>query len=556
MAIRLKFHGAARTVTGSCYLIETEHARVLVDCGMFQGSKTERELNYRAFPFDPAAITAVLLTHAHIDHSGMLPKLVKHGYRNRIHCTEATVDLCSIMLPDSGGIQEMEVKQLNQRRAKRGQQEVEPVYTQDDAFAALEHFEGHPYESWISPAPGIRARFWNAGHLLGSASIEVEVAQEHGRKPLRLLFSGDLGPDNKMLQHDPEAPTNFDFVLCESTYGGRDRFERSEEGRREILAREVNEAAKRKGALLIPSFAVERTQELVTDLVKLMDDGKVPKATIFIDSPLASKATAIFVKHAGEMQHAGDLTRAFTSPYVRVTESVEDSKALARFTGFRIIVSASGMCEAGRIRHHLKNHLWQASTTVLLAGFQAEGSLGRILQDGAKTVTIMGETISVKAAIREVEDYSGHADGPELVQWVKERLPINRSIFLTHGEEEGQRALAEDLRDIGMAHDCILIPSLDSVYELSGEACAFLAEETRPRIDPTLVARFDSHNDMADLLLDIKEAVDKAGDEKARGVILRRLRRALSANDGGGPDPMRRRPPVSGPSRRSRGWDE
>ena len=555
MAIRLKFHGAARTVTGSCYLIETDRAKLLIDCGMFQGSKTERELNYRAFPFDPAALDGVLLTHAHIDHSGLLPKLVRHGYGKTIHATQATVDLCGIMLPDSGGIQEMEVKQLNQRRARRGMEEVQPIYTQDDAMATLTYFVGHPYETWITPAPGIRARFWNAGHLLGSASIEVEVEQE-GKTPLRILFSGDLGPANKMLQPDPTAPTGFDFVVCESTYGGRDRFERSEETRRSILAGEVSEAARKKGALLIPSFAVERTQELVTDLVKLMDDGQIPKATIFIDSPLASKATAIFVRHAGEMEHAADLRRAFTSPYVRVTESVEDSKALARFTGFRIIVAASGMCEAGRIRHHLKNHLWQPSTTVLLAGFQAEGSLGRILQDGAKSVTIMGEEISVKAAIRQVEDYSGHADGPELVQWVKERLPIGRSIFLTHGEADGQHALAEDLQGIGVPHDCILIPSLDAVYDMTGDACAFVAEETRPRIDPTMVARFDSHNDMADLILDIKDTVSKAGDEKARAVILRRLRRALSGGDTPNPDAMRRRPPVSGPSRRSRGWDE
>jgi metallo-beta-lactamase family protein len=554
MSIRLTFHGAARTVTGSCYLIETEEARVIIDCGMFQGSKTERELNYRDFPFTPSRLSAVLLTHAHIDHAGLLPKLVKHGFDGRIHCTAPTADLCGIMLPDSGSIQEMEVEQLNRRRVKRGEQEVEPIYTLEDAMKALEHLEGHPYETWIMPAPGIRARFWNAGHLLGSASIEVEVDQPSAQ-PLRLLFSGDIGPDNKMLHFDPEAPTNFDFVVCESTYGGRDRFERSEEGRREILAREVVAAAKKKGALLIPSFAVERTQELVTDLVKLMDEGKVPKANIFIDSPLASKATAIFTRHAGELQHGGDLTRAFTSPYVRTTESVEDSKALARFTGFRIIVSASGMCEAGRIRHHLKNHLWQPSTTVLLAGFQAEGSLGRILQDGARTVTIMGETISVKADIRQVEDYSGHADGPELVQWVKERLPIGRSVFLTHGEEEGQRALAEDLGRLGMPHDCVIIPGLDSVYELSGTSCAYLAAETKPRIDPTMLARLDSHNDLADLILDIREAVDRAGDEKARGVILRRLRRALSGGEGGG-DGARRRPPVSGPSRRSRGWEE
>ena len=373
MPIRLKFHGAARTVTGSCYMLETEAARVIIDCGMFQGSKTERELNYRPFPFEPSSVDAMILTHAHIDHAGLIPKLVKHGFTGKIHCTHATSDLCAIMLPDSGFIQEMDVKQLNQRRVKRGQEEVEPIYTLEDAKKSLENFLGLGFETWFEPAPGIRARFWNAGHMLGSASIEVEVVQAE-KKPLRILFSGDLGPDNKMLQEDPEAPTQFDFVICESTYGGRDRFERSEESRRVILANEVNEAAKRKGALLIPSFAVERTQELVTDLVILMERGDVPKANIFIDSPLASKATQIFTKHAKELQNGDLLTKAFNSHYVRSTESVDDSKALARFTGFRIIVAASGMCDAGRIRHHLKNHLWQPSTTVLLAGFQAEGS--------------------------------------------------------------------------------------------------------------------------------------------------------------------------------------
>jgi metallo-beta-lactamase family protein len=554
MAIRLKFHGAARTVTGSCYLIESDRAKVLFDCGMFQGSKTERELNYRPFPFEPSSLDAMVLTHAHIDHSGLIPKLTRHGFANKIYCTPATADLCAIMLPDSGGIQELEVKQLNQRRVKRGEGAVEPIYTLEDATKSLEHFESRAYETWFEPAPGFRVRFWNAGHLLGSASLEVEVAQEGDKKSIRLLFSGDIGPDNKMLQPDPEAPTGFDYVICESTYGGRDRFERGEDGRRDILTAEVNEAAKRRGALLIPSFAVERTQELVTDLVLLMERGKVPKANIFIDSPLASKATRIFSKHARSMQHGDDMARAFASDFVRSTESVEESKALARFGGFHIIVSASGMCEAGRIRHHLKNHLWQASTTVLLAGFQAEGSLGRVLQDGAKMVTIMGEEISVAAAIRRIEDYSGHADGPELVQWMKERLPVGRSVFLTHGEEEAQLALARDLKGLGMAHDCILIPSLDSVYDLAGEACAFVAGETKPRIDPAMVARLDSHNELADLLLDIQDTMKRAAGEKARGVIVRRLRKAL-AGDGGG-DGNRRRPPVSGPSRRSRGWEE
>lgn len=553
MPIRLKFHGAARTVTGSCYLLETEAACVLIDCGMFQGSKSERELNYREFPFDPATLTAMLLTHAHIDHCGLIPKLVKHGFAAKIHATAATVDLCGVMLPDSGYIQETEVRQRNERNRKRGLPEVEPIYTLENAKAALEHFSPVSYGTWMEPAPGIRARFWNAGHLLGSASIEVEVARE-GKPPRRILFSGDIGPGNKMLEPDPEAPRNFDVVICESTYGGRDRVERSEEGRREMLATEVNAAAALKGALLIPSFAVERTQEIVTDLVLLMEQGKIPKAQIFIDSPLAGKATAIFVRNAKMLDHGEELVRAFRSEYVKATESVEDSKALARFTGFRIIVAASGMCDAGRIRHHLKNHLWQASTTVLLAGFQAEGSLGRILQDGANMVTIMGEEIKVKARIRRMEDYSGHADGPELVAWVKERLPIAKTVFLTHGEDEGQIALENDLKGIGVPGDCILRPRLDDVYDISGEACALLAEESKPRIDPMAVAARDSHNELARLLLEIQEEVGKAADEKARGVIVRKLKRALAGEGGNGNS--RRRPPVSGPSRRSRGYDE
>lgn len=526
MTIRLTFHGAARSVTGSCYLLEIGKTKLLVDCGMFQGSKTERELNYRAFPFSPSSLDSVLLTHAHIDHSGLLPKLVKHGYNGRIHATEATIDLCSIMLPDSGFIQEMEVRQLNPRRLKRGEAEVQPIYTLLDAEGSLEYFDGHAYKTWFEPVKGVRARFWNAGHLLGSASIEMEIDQSSGT-PLRLLFSGDIGPENKMLEPDPEAPTHFDHVISESTYGGRRRFERSESGRRANLAKEINDAAARKGAMLIPSFAVERTQELVTDIVRLMDEKVIPPAAIFIDSPLASKATEIFKKHSRSLQNGGDLLHAFSSPHVKVTESVDDSKALQRFTGFRIIIAASGMCEAGRIRHHLKNHLWQSSTTVLLSGFQAEGSLGRILQEGASKVTIMGETISVKATIRLMEDYSGHADGVELVEWIKARLPITRSLFITHGEKDAQLALAEDIYRLGLEQHCVVIPALDSVYDIEAPQCALLTEETRPRIDPLMVARLDSHNDLANLVLDIRETLDKAGDEKSKNVILRRLRRAL-----------------------------
>jgi metallo-beta-lactamase family protein len=525
MTVKLKFHGAARTVTGSCYMIETDGAKVLVDCGMFQGPKVETELNYRAFPFEPKSITALVLTHAHIDHTGLVPKLVKQGYGKKIHCTFGTKDLCGIMLPDSGFIQETEVKKLNERKARKGEPEVEPIYGLMDAEAAVQLLHGHDYETWFEPAPGIRMRYWNAGHLLGSASIETEIEQP-GKKPVRLLFSGDIGPDNKMLEADPEGPTNWDFVVCESTYGARDRFERTVDKRREMLATELKDAAKRGGVMLIPSFAVERTQEVVTDLVYVMTHGMAPECNIFMDSPLASKATQVFRKHAEELQNGEDLAKAFASRLVHSTESVEDSKALNRFKGFHIVISASGMAEAGRIRHHLRNRLWQKSTTVLLVGYQATGSLGNMLETGAKRVKIMGDEIDVAATIRKLDDYSGHADGPELVQWVKERLPIAKSIFLTHGEDEPQQALAENLRGL-VPDDCILRPRLDDVFDLTSDKCAVITEETKPRIDPSSVAKLDWNNDLQSLVLDLQEQLNKVADAKGRAALVRKLRATL-----------------------------
>jgi metallo-beta-lactamase family protein len=484
-----------------------------------------------AFPFEPWRLDAMLLTHAHIDHTGLIPKLTKAGFRAQILCTQATVDLCSVMLPDSGYIQESEVKQLNERNRKRGKPEVEPIYTADDAHAALEHFRAVPYKSWVDAAKGIRARWWNAGHLLGSASIEVEIAQGSGT-PLRLLFSGDLGPQYKMLEPDPDAPQSWDYLVCESTYGGKDRLDQNEEQRRQLLGQELRDAAARKGALLIPSFAVERTQEVVTDIVTLMERKEAPSAPIFIDSPLAQKATAIFARYAKDLDHGSELSRAFLSPLIKSTESVEESKAIARFGGFHIIVAASGMCEAGRIRHHLKNHLWRNNATVLLVGFQAEGSLGSLLEKGEKRVTIHGEEIEVRATIRRFEAYSGHADGPELVAWVKARLPVVRKLFLTHGEEDRQLALVADLVKGGLVEENrIERPPLDACYDL--ESGALIESESRPRISPEQVARLDWHNDLTKLVLDINDEVHGAADEKSRGVVIRRLRRALEGKASG-----------------------
>ncbi len=549
--LKLHFHGAARTVTGSCYIIETETAKVMVDCGMFQGSKTMSELNYRAFPFDPKSINALVLTHAHIDHTGVVAKLTKQGFAKTIYATPGTTDLCGIMLPDSGHIQETDVINLNRRNVQRGLPEVTPIYTLLDAMNALKQFQTVDYQTWFTPAPGIRMRYWNAGHLLGSASIEVEVDQA-GKSPTRILFSGDIGPDNKMLEHDPEGPTNWDYVICESTYGGHDRFERSQDKRRELLADEVKAAAARGGALLIPSFAVERTQEVVTDLIYVMDHNMAPQAKVFIDSPLASKATEIFKKYSKTLDDGGDLARAFASPLVHATESVEDSKALNLFKGFYVIISASGMAEAGRIRHHLLNHLWQKSTTVLFVGYQAGGTLGSILMAGAKHIKLMGQDVAVAATIRSIEDYSGHADGPELVTWISKRLPISKNLFLTHGEEDRQLALLNDVKDKLVPEARIIRPALDEAYDLTGDVAKLIPGLPGPRIEHSAVAQLDWHNDAQGVLLDLNDALKKAATDKDRGVILRRIKKAIS----GGEDPGL--PPANTRRRRfgARGFDE
>ncbi len=523
MSLQLSFHGAARSVTGSCFLLETGAARILVDCGMFQGSKSEKELNYRDFPFAPGEIDALVLTHAHIDHSGLVPKLVKAGFVGPIFATRATVDLCAVMLPDSGFIQETEVVQLNRRNAQRGRDPVEPIYTAEDALACLPQFRSVDYCTLVTIAPGISARFWNAGHLLGSASVEIDIGAQNGGAPKRLLFSGDIGPDQKLLEPDPQAPKNLDYVICEATYGGTQREEVDGDHRRQLLRMEVEGAMARHGALIIPSFAVERTQEVLADLARLMESGEAPPAPIFIDSPLATKASAVFAAHAGALEGGAELVRAFNARNVRFTESVEQSKAIARFRGFHIIIAASGMCEAGRIRHHLKNWLWRVEGTVLLVGFQAQGTLGRILQDGATRVRIQGEDVQVRAHIRSLDVYSGHADAGQLTRWVVGRGPISGNLFLVHGEEDKMMALEGRLG--GLPN--IILPRLDDAYDLSGPS-AHLLDGGRPRrIDPAQAGRLDWHNDVSKLLLDISEKLGKAVDEKSRGVILRRLRRAL-----------------------------
>ena len=417
---------------------------------------------------------------------------------------------------------------LNRRNAARRRAEVSPIYTQADAIASLQSFQPVEYETWTDVLTNVRARYWNAGHILGSASIELEFAGEGSSgQALRLLASGDIGPDAKLLQPDPEAPSGFDYLITELTYGDRIRAVVTPQQRRERLATEVREAAAANGALLIPAFAVERTQELIVDLVGLMERKEIPIAPIFLDFPLAIRATEVFRRHAASLDQDVEVSRLLSSPHLRFTATVDESKAIAKLTGFHIIIAASGMCDAGRIRHHLKRWLWNRRATVLLVGFQANGTLGRFLLDGVKAVRIQGDEVRVAARVRTIDDYSGHADGTELARWIAARRPVRRGVFLVHGEEPAIAGLAERVMDRIIPAAMLFQPVLDDVYELSTSAPALIDDPRRRRLAPQAVVNLDWHNEMSRLILDINEHIDAAADERARGVIIRRLRRAL-----------------------------
>ncbi len=527
---RLTFHGAARAVTGSCYRLETQHGALLIDCGMFQGPKTEKELNYRPFPFQPADLQGVILTHAHIDHAGLLPKLVRDGFKGAIHATPATADLAAVMLPDSAHIQATEVRALNRRKARAPAEEVEPIYDGGHVDRTLALFRPQDYGQWFGPLPGVRARLWNAGHMLGSASVELEVALSGHKHPLRLLFSGDLGPAAKLLHPDPEAPTGLDYVICEGTYGDADRPATTEAERRARLRDEVRAAMHPRGALIIPSFAVERAQEVIADLMQLMDEGDLAPIPVHVDSPLALRATQVFARHKGEIEGGRRFRELLGSKNLHFTQTVEQSMALDNLRDFHIVIAASGMCEAGRIRHRLKTWLWRDEATVLFVGYQAEGTLGRILRDGAASVRIQGEVYRVRARIRAIDSYSGHADAGELAAWLAARAPIAHEVFLTHGEEAALKALAERLApEYGASR--LLRPVLDEVFELTPAGARAPEERPPPRLRPDQVGRLDWHNEVSKLFLDINDALAQTADAKRRNVLIRRLRRALEGEE-------------------------
>ncbi|GAB4196793.1 MAG: MBL fold metallo-hydrolase [Thalassobaculales bacterium] len=525
MSVRLHFHGAAGCVTGACFRITSEAAEVLVDCGLFQGSKTLKELNYQPFPFAPRQLDAVLLTHAHIDHSGQIPRLHRAGFDGEVFATPATRELCAVLLPDAGGIQEAEVEQLNRRQQRRGRATVTPIYTRADAEACMAAFRVVPLGDWVTVAAGMRARWWNAGHILGSASIELEV-ERPGGEALRLCFSGDIGPGDRDFAADPEGPANLDHVIVEATYGGSERPSLDRRSRRALLAREVTAAHAAGGPLVIPAFAVERTQELLVDLLAIMDEGLAPDCHIYLDSPLAIRASEVFLRQGGGSGGGANPFAALAGRrHLRTTESVDESRSLERLRGWHIIMAGSGMCDAGRIRHHLKRLLWRPEATVLLSGFQAIGTLGRLLQDGARQVKIQGEDVRVRARIRALDVYSGHADAAGLAAWVAARGRIAGNIFITHGEPDSARALAARLAQEGRDPARLRRPEIDDSYTLDhGPA------RRRPaaaRIQPGAAGALDWHNARAAFLLELDEALRAGGDDAARAALLSDLRGRL-----------------------------
>jgi metallo-beta-lactamase family protein len=519
MTVTIHFHGASGTVTGSCYRIVHPKGQFLVDCGMFQGNKTVRDLNYKPLPFDPRAIDFLLLTHAHIDHAGLLPKLTRFGYRKPIWSTAPTGGLLEYLLPDAAGIQESEAEYETRKRGRKGNAPLEPLYTLEDASQALDLRKAVDYQQWIEPGPGVRARYWNAGHILGSASIEIEVEDEGG-KSVTILFSGDLGPDEKVFYKAPNAPAGFDYILSESTYGGRERPPYTLDQRREALKTEINDALGRGGNLVIPTFAVERSQELLHDIGLLIKNKEISPSRVFLDSPLASKVTAVYRKYEAMFDDVElSASELFNDPSFRIVEAVDESKAINQIKGGAIIMSASGMCDAGRIKHHLVNNLPRSNATVLFVGYQAPGTLGQIILSGSRAVRIFGDEIPVRARIRSMGNYSAHADHSELMAWITERLPAHGAIFLTHGEDEERTALRDALLASGIAGDQVIMPLLDDAVELqAGGKRTVVAPQAR-RMDLNQI-NADWYNAYSSFMIDLSNRLQHAPTDAARMNLL------------------------------------
>lgn len=519
--MKITFLGAAKTVTGSNFLVEAAGKKFLVDCGMYQGKMAEEMENSDPFLFDIDEIDFMLLTHAHIDHSGRIPKLYNEGYRKPIYATKATCDLCGIMLPDSGHIQEVEIEWKNRKRMRESKDPLPPLYTAEEAYRCLELFVPVDYDDIVEIDDNISVRFNDAGHMLGSAIIEI-WATENG-KTTKTVFTGDIGNNDLPLLDSPTMISNADYLVMESTYGNRLHIRNDDKAK--MFLDIVSETLDNGGRVVIPSFAVGRTQEILYELDKLKDDigqkdeefarkyATLMNVPVYVDSPLAISATEIFKKNTelfeDEIQEKikrGDNPLEFHG--LKFTQTAEESKALNEDYSPAIILSASGMCDVGRIKHHLKHNLWNPKSTILFVGYQAPGTLGRAIVDGAKKVKLFGEEIAVNARVEYIEGYSGHADQTWLLNFVYSFTNPPKRIFLVHGEPEGQEVLKQKLEENGEYN--VTIPSFGNSYELGKEDA--IKQERTERIEKyrqafnkvDLLERIDK---LKDNITDIENAI-------------------------------------------------
>ncbi|KXG78646.1 MBL fold metallo-hydrolase RNA specificity domain-containing protein [Thermotalea metallivorans] len=506
--MKITFLGAANLVTGSNYLITTDTHKILLDCGQFQGGKEIEKLNSLPFAFHPSEIDFLILSHAHIDHSGRIPKLVKEGFRGRIICTHATADLAGILLKDSGHIHEMEATWENRKRMRAGLDPVEPLYRVEDAENSMQYFDPILYHQKIDLTDTIRLRFQDAGHILGSSIVELWI--QEGNEEIKIVFSGDLGSKNRPLLRNPSYIEEADYLIIESTYGNR--LHEEPEKRATKLIDIITKTISRGGTVVIPSFAVGRTQELIYELNKYYDNREkfhdFLRVPVYVDSPLAISATEIFKKNADCFDEEtrqyimkGDNPLDFYN--LHFTKTAEESRLLNASEEPKIIISASGMCEAGRIKHHLKHYLWKKSSSIIFVGYQAKGTLGRIIKDGAQTVKIFGEKIAVRAEIHDIEGFSGHADMEELLDWMRGFKKIPKKIFVVHGEQEATTHFARHIRKEFSSE--VIVPNLYESFELDGYEISHPSLVPKIAQEQAIILEENAKN----LLQDLTLAVDR-----------------------------------------------
>ncbi len=519
--MKIKFCGAANGVTGSCHLLTIGEHKILLDCGQFQGGKIMEALNFEEFPFDPAEIECVILSHAHIDHCGRIPLLIKRGFKGDIYCSDATAQLLDIMLKDSGYIHEKEAEWKNKKALRAGKPLVEPLYTYNDSLDALKYIKPVLYDQLIKINESLKVVFNDAGHILGSSIIEL-FATEDGSTS-KIVFSGDLGVIGRPILRDPKIIKKADAVIMETTYGNR--LHPANKDSIDDLIDIVLKTVKRGGTVVIPSFAVGRTQELIYEFNKfyakrpeLKDE--LEKISVYIDSPMATNATEVFKENA---QVYDDEARDFLMrgdnpldfPGLKFTKTTQESQFLNIDNSPKIIISASGMCEAGRIRHHLKHNLWNPKSSIVFVGYQAEGTLGRMLIEGVKDVTLFGESIHVNAEIYNLEGFSGHADRDGLTQWLQGFEAKPKQLFLVHGEMQAKYDFAEHVKNtIGI--NPIVVTGV-SEYELDTGVKLSVDEVMRAEIDDEVIANMhkkltDAHYNLEELLYQTSLSLSKTND--------------------------------------------